>query len=66
MRDQEIVAKHPYSAQTGWFVQATNYRMLNQPPRPLLTRLLRDIFLDVAATPPLPRRGLCLASGRGL
>ena len=33
-------------------------RRLNEPPRPLHERWLRAIFLDVASTPPLPRRGL--------
>src|SRR5437867_7580257 len=31
---------------------------LNEPPRPRQTRSLRVIFLDGAATPPSPRRGL--------
>src|SRR5262245_14502714 len=35
-----------------------NNRSLNQPPRPLRQRRLRDIFIDVASTPPLLRRGL--------
>ncbi len=34
-------------------------RLLNEPPRQLHQRRLRTIFLDVAATPPLPRRGVC-------
>src|SRR5215813_14174874 len=42
----------------GRFVEATDYRYLNEPPRPLHQRWLRGIFLDVASTPPLPRRGL--------
>ena len=33
-------------------------RRLNEPPRPLHERWLRAIFLGVASTPPLPRRGL--------
>ena len=32
----------------------------NEPPRPLQQRRLRGIFIDVASTPPWPRRGLCL------
>jgi hypothetical protein len=35
-------------------------RKLNEPPRPLHTMRLRVIFLDVASTPPWPRRGLPL------
>src|SRR5437773_2827161 len=31
---------------------------LDEPPRPRQTRCLRAIFLDGAATPPLPRRGV--------
>src|SRR5262245_12029526 len=37
-----------------------NYRLiggLNQPPRPLHQRRLRDIFLDVASTPPWAKAG---------
>src|SRR6266568_6729671 len=41
-------------AQTGWLVQATDYRKLNEPPRPRLQRN-GTIYLDGAATPPLPR-----------
>src|SRR5262245_60334589 len=40
-----------------------NYRLiggLNEPPRPLHQRRLRGIFLDVASTPPWPRRGMRL------
>src|SRR5256885_16768338 len=42
-------------------VVCSNHRLigkLNQPPRPLQLRRLRDFFIDVASTPPLPRRGL--------
>src|SRR5262249_31106990 len=46
------------AAERGWFVQLPIIGGLNEPPRPLHQRWLRDIFLDVAATPPLPRRGL--------
>src|SRR5438552_7565282 len=31
---------------------------LDEPPRPRQTRCLRAVFLDGAATPPLPRRGV--------
>jgi len=51
-------AKPHCSAQTGWLVQLPIIGGLNQPPRPLHQRKLRGIFIDVAATPPLPRRGL--------
>jgi hypothetical protein len=40
-------------AQTGWFVQATDNRRLNEPPvRAFQTNVA--IFLDGASTPPLP------------
>src|SRR5438093_1324240 len=60
-----------------WFVQATDYRKLNQPlflvspyrahirsahARLRPLRRLRGIFLMGAATPPLPRRGVRLLS----
>src|SRR6266705_2491394 len=44
-------------AQTGWFVQTSDYRKLNEPPRPRFSKE-RGHFLDRAATPPLPRRGV--------
>src|SRR5262245_43662160 len=31
---------------------------LNQPPRPLLSKDASRLFLEVASTPPLPRRGM--------
>ena len=40
-----------------WLVQATDYRKLNEPPRPRLSKE-REHLLDGASTPPLPRRGL--------
>src|SRR2546425_472303 len=49
-------------AQTGWLVQATDYRKLNEPPRPRVSKE-RGHFLDRASTPPLPplpRRGVSL------
>jgi hypothetical protein len=42
-------------AQTGRFVQEFRSDLRgewNEPPRPLHERRLRDIFLDVASTPP--------------
>jgi len=59
-----------------WFVQATDYRKLNQPlflvspyrahirsahARLRPLRRLRGFFLMGAATPPLPRRGVRLS-----
>ena len=58
MRGQEKVAKPLCSAQTGWSVQLPIIGALNRPPRPLQLRMLRDIFLDVASTPPRLRRGV--------
>src|SRR5437773_6181002 len=40
-----------------WFVPATDYRKLNEPPRPRFSKE-RGHLLDGAATPPLPRRGV--------
>src|SRR5437762_2628195 len=40
-----------------WFVPATDYRKLNEPPRPRLSKE-RGHLLDGASTPPLPRRGV--------
>jgi hypothetical protein len=57
MRHQKNIAKPPLMAQTGWCWSKINCG-LNEPPRPLHQRWLRDIFIDVAATPPFPRRGL--------
>jgi hypothetical protein len=51
-------AKPHCSAQTGWLVQLPIIGGLNQPPRPLHQRRLRGIFIDVASTPPWPRRGM--------
>src|SRR5881409_1164472 len=45
------------SLKKGWFKPPIIGR-LNQPPRPLPIRMLRDIFLEVASTPPYPRRGI--------
>src|SRR5216117_3899499 len=42
-----------------WLVQATDYRKLNEPPRPRLQRN-GTIYL-MARPPPLPRRGLRLS-----
>src|SRR5437867_9171508 len=41
----------------GWFVPVTDYRKLNEPPRPRFSKE-RGHLLDGAATPPLPRRGV--------
>src|SRR2546425_9012255 len=46
-------------AQTGWFVQTTDYRKLNEPPRPRLSKEGDHLF-DGAATPPRLRRGVLL------
>src|SRR5438094_1864689 len=40
-----------------WFVPTTDYRKLNEPPRPRFSKE-RGHLLDGAATPPLPRRGV--------
>src|SRR5437773_5442730 len=40
-----------------WFVPATDYRKLAEPPRPRFSKE-RGHLLDGAATPPLPRRGV--------
>src|SRR5437762_1922400 len=45
------------SGRRGWFVPATDYRKLNEPPRPRFSKE-RGHLLDGAATPPLPRRGV--------
>src|SRR5919109_1231892 len=42
-----------------WLVHATDYRKLNEPPRPRLSKE-REHLLDGASTPPLPRRGIRL------
>ncbi len=42
---------------TGWFVQSIQW-MLNQPPRLRPLRWLRILFINAAATPPFPRRGI--------
>ena len=47
-------AKLPQFAQTGWCGPGIS---LTTPPRPLHQRKLRDIFLDVAATPPPAEEG---------
>jgi hypothetical protein len=41
----------------GWF-KPPIIGSLTEPPRPLPLRRLRDIFLEVASTPPYPRRGI--------
>src|SRR5205809_4705857 len=41
-------------AQTGWLVQATDYRKLNEPPRP---RLQRNGTIYLMARPPLLCQG---------
>ena len=58
LRDQEDFAKPPQPRADGVVVKQPIIGSLNEPPRPLHQRLLRDIFLVVASTPPLPRRGL--------
>src|SRR6266702_2694310 len=45
-------------AQTGggsFYLRIESNGSLDEPPRPRQTRCLRAIFLDGAATPPLPR-----------
>src|SRR6266567_5007870 len=44
----------PLEAQTGWLVQATDYRKLNEPPRP---RLQRNGTIYLMARPPLLCQG---------
>jgi len=60
LRHQANVAKPPLMAQTGWCWSRRFYSWLNEPPRPRRIRCLRDIFVDGAATPPSPRRGIRL------
>src|SRR5438876_7037812 len=43
-----------FEAQTGWLVQATDYRKLNEPPRP---RLQRNGTIYLMARPPLLCQG---------
>jgi hypothetical protein len=54
-RHQTNVAKHPLMERTRWFVHATDYRLLNEPPRLREQRWLREIFL--IAQPPLLNQG---------
>src|SRR5205809_917053 len=54
LRHQENAAKPPLKAQTGWLVQATDYRKLNEPPRP---RLQRNGTIYLMARPPLLCQG---------
>src|SRR5215471_7103811 len=51
LRDQENIAQPPLSAQTGWLLSSRKFELTNHPGRSH-QRLLRGIFLKVAATPP--------------
>jgi hypothetical protein len=56
LRHQEIVAKPPYTAQTGWF----SFPGEGKPLRPRDNRRLRDYLFDRSDTPPCgdARRGI--------
>src|SRR5262249_49331079 len=51
LRHQKNGAKPPKRRRRGGGSQ-DRYRLCARPPRPLLIRLLRDILLEVASTPP--------------
>jgi hypothetical protein len=57
-RPREKVAKPPCRERTGWLVQVSDNRRLNQPPRLREAKVASRNRLDRAATPPCPRRGV--------
>src|SRR6185436_12221433 len=60
------VAKHPCWERTGWFVQLPIIGGLNKPPRLREAKVASRNFLDRAATPPYPRRGISALARIGL
>src|SRR6476620_10094026 len=76
-RPQENVAKQPCWERPGWFVQTTDNRWLERTldaarcracaPRPSARAMVASRhFLDRAATPPYPRRGISALDDRCL
>src|SRR5438552_15226524 len=55
--EQEKAAKPPKPAQTGWCWSTTKH-FLDQHHPVRSIRRLRDIFIDVASSPPRLRRGV--------
>src|SRR5258705_1126082 len=62
LRHKEMVPFLSRRRRGGWFKTPIISGSWNQPPRPLLSKDASHYFLEVASTPPLPRRGIRCSS----
>jgi hypothetical protein len=58
MRGQEKSRSYLVPRRRGGLFNSPIIGGLNKPPRPLQLRMLREMFIDVAATPPRLMRGV--------